>query len=180
MSKTINKLLSIGQLGKRFGLSRSTLLYYDSIGLLKPSGRSTSNYRLYSSEDVQRLQRIRTYREAGLPLQEIERILLADESRISEALHQRMSQLNADISGLRKQQQIITTLLGSEHIASCSRIMDKQRWTQLLEASGIDDEGMRCWHQEFEQRAPEAHQDFLESLGIEPEEIRSIRERFSQ
>jgi len=35
------------QLAGRFGLSRSTLLYYDSIGLLSPSERTASNYRLY-------------------------------------------------------------------------------------------------------------------------------------
>ncbi|WP_241087474.1 MerR family DNA-binding transcriptional regulator [Candidatus Vondammii sp. HM_W22] len=38
----------IGQVAKEYSLSRSTRLYYDSIGILTPSGRSTSNYRLYS------------------------------------------------------------------------------------------------------------------------------------
>lgn len=31
------------------------------------------------------------------------------------------------------------------------------------------------WHRAFERQSPEAHQDFLESLGIGPEEIRRIR-----
>lgn len=33
-------------------------------------------------------------------------------------------------------------------------------------SDGLDDGGMRKWHSEFEQRSPEAHQDFLESLGM--------------
>src|SRR5574344_1987818 len=46
---------TIGQIAKRFALSRSTLLYYDTIGLLSPSGRSQANYRLYTDNDVRRM-----------------------------------------------------------------------------------------------------------------------------
>ena len=41
-----------GELAKSAGLSRSTLLYYDRLGLLRPVGRSESNYRLYSATDA--------------------------------------------------------------------------------------------------------------------------------
>ena len=47
-------MLTISQVASRFGLSRSTLLYYDTIGLLSPSLRSRANYRLYSPADVER------------------------------------------------------------------------------------------------------------------------------
>jgi hypothetical protein len=46
----------------------------------------------------------------------------------------------------------------------------------LLKAAGLDEEGMKTWHIEFEKTSPEAHQDFLESIGIEKDEIISIRE----
>jgi len=36
----------ITELARKHGLSRSTLLYYDRIGLLTPSGRSEAGYRL--------------------------------------------------------------------------------------------------------------------------------------
>jgi DNA-binding transcriptional MerR regulator len=39
---------TIGQAAKHANLSRSTLLYYDRIGLLRPSGRSRAGYRLYN------------------------------------------------------------------------------------------------------------------------------------
>ena len=41
-------MYTVGQIAKKFKISRSTLLYYDSIDLLKPKGRSDSNYRLYA------------------------------------------------------------------------------------------------------------------------------------
>jgi len=70
---------TIGQVSKRFGLSRSTLLYYDSIGLLVPSERSLSNYRLYSDKDIQRMELIYLYRQAGLSLDVIAKILISQK-----------------------------------------------------------------------------------------------------
>ena len=52
-----------------------TLHHYDEIGLLKPSGRSPSGYRLYSDEDLFRLQQILLQRELGLPLRTIKKRL---------------------------------------------------------------------------------------------------------
>ena len=53
-------MYTIGKLAKKFDLSRSTLLYYDSIGLLKPSSRTESEYRQYSEDDAARLEQICT------------------------------------------------------------------------------------------------------------------------
>ena len=57
---------SIGQVGRRFGISRSTLLYYDRIGLLRASARTGARYRRYSEEDARRLELVRLYRAADL------------------------------------------------------------------------------------------------------------------
>jgi DNA-binding transcriptional MerR regulator len=65
---------TVGKLAKEFGLSRTTLLYYDEIGLLVPTERSASNYRLYSESDRTRLANICRFRETGLSLLEIKRI----------------------------------------------------------------------------------------------------------
>jgi DNA-binding transcriptional MerR regulator len=48
-----------------------TLHHYDEIGLLNPSARTAAGYRLYSDEDLERLQRILLYREVGFALDEI-------------------------------------------------------------------------------------------------------------
>ena len=58
-----------------------------------------------------------------------------------------------------------------------SSTMGKKEWTEMFEAVGIDHETMHRWHSEFERRAPEAHQSFLEWLSIAPEEIHQIRDR---
>jgi len=58
----------ISELARRFGLSRSTLLYYDRIGLMRPSHRTAAGYRVYTSEDEQRLEAICNYRHTDMVL----------------------------------------------------------------------------------------------------------------
>jgi hypothetical protein len=81
---------------------------------------------------------------------------------------------------LRQQQQVIIHLLNSPTALQSSRTMSKQHWVEMLRAAGLNEDGMQKWHAEFEQRSPEAHQDFLESLGIDAKEITAIRQRSKQ
>lgn len=168
-------MYTIGQLVKQFGLSRSTLLYYDKIGLLKPSGRSDSNYRLYNEDDLKRMQQICIYKEAGLTLDTVADILEGQNNQTTALLEKRLAQLNQDISDLRRQQQVIVGLLGKTLMEKSTRVMNKQQWVAILKASGMDEDAMRQWHIEFERAMPEAHQDFLESLGIDEIQIKHIR-----
>lgn len=62
---------TVGELAKRSGLTVRALHHYEQLGLLRPSGRTEANYRLYSDEDVLTLHRILAYRQMGLPLKDI-------------------------------------------------------------------------------------------------------------
>jgi DNA-binding transcriptional MerR regulator len=168
---------SVGRLARRFGLSRSTLLYYDRIGLLSPSGRSAAGYRIYGESDVKRLEAICRYREAGLGLAQIGELLDGETSRAAELLEARLEQLNADIERQREQQRIVVKLLASRKKLRATRAIDKRGWVAILRAAGLDDEAMHRWHLEFERMAPAAHQDFLESLGLSKAEVVRIRRR---
>ena len=174
-------MYTIGQLGKRFGLSRSTLLHYDALGLLRPSGRSGANYRLYTETDAERLDRILVFRKAGLPLKAIAPFVNKTDGgsgppSLAHALEQRLTQINGEIGRLRRQQQVIVRLLEDDSALRRTRLLDKTQWVELLRVSGLDDKDMSRWHAEFEQRSPEAHQDFLEFLGINEQEIQYIRQ----
>jgi MerR family transcriptional regulator, thiopeptide resistance regulator len=61
----------VGELAKQTGLSIRTLHYYDEIGLLSPSHHTESGHRLYATEDIVRLQQIKSLRQLGLSLEEI-------------------------------------------------------------------------------------------------------------
>lgn len=173
-------MLTIGKLARRFELSRSTLLYYDRIGLLKPSGRTPANYRVYTPGDLRRLEKIRLFRQAGLDLKTIAATLSASKSALADVLEQQVDRLNQKIQDLRRQQHLIVSLLKDLHRENLPlKVMDKQSWVRLLQSAGMDEEAMHTWHQAFEQLSPDAHRHFLESLGIPAEEVEAIR-RWSQ
>ncbi len=166
---------TIGQLAKQVGLSRGTLLHYDKIGLLTPSARTESNYRAYSTQDMRRLEQIMIYREAGLPLEQITELLNKPKNDSASILIERLDKINHEISKLRQQQQTILSLVGNENFSQNTRSMNKAQWVSLLKSAGWSNEDMGRWHAVFERDYPEAHQDFLESLGIDSHEIKAIR-----
>ncbi len=168
-------MYTVSKIARQFGLSRSTLLYYDRIGLLSPSGRSPGDYRLYDQADCDRLEQICQLRQTGLSLKEVAEILDGNDSAPQRLLKQRLADLNQEINQLRQQQQVIVKLLGNPQLIRSTRIMTEETWVMMLEAAGLDAVARRRWHQAFERHAPEAHQDFLESLAFTPTEIEQIR-----
>ena len=169
-------MFTIGQVAKKYALSRSTLIYYDNIGILTPSGRSDSNYRLYSDSDLEKMDRIVLFRSAGLSLDAISLLLNKKGDELNSPLEHRLLSINNEIQGLRNQQKVILNILENKNSVRGSRVISKEIWVSLLKAAGLDEVGMKNWHIEFEKTAPEAHQDFLESIGIEKDEIKLIRE----
>ncbi len=87
-------MLTVTRLARRCGLSRSTVLSYESIGLLRASARSPGNYREYS-EDAERLRQICAYRHAGLSLADIRSVLGAASSKAAAVLERRLVELDA-------------------------------------------------------------------------------------
>lgn len=175
-SSGIEQMYTISALAKKLGLSRSTLLYYDKKGLLKPSHRNPdTNYRSYTESDCEKLQQICTLRSVGIPLLKIKTIINQKETDTTHLLKNRLLEVDEELKALRDQQRIIAELLGNKKLLQQTRSIDKEGWIALLRAAGLDDEGMNKWHQAFERNAPKAHQDFLESLGISPADIKKIR-----
>ncbi|MEU5539205.1 MerR family transcriptional regulator [Streptomyces sp. NPDC020362] len=65
----------IGEVARRSGVSARMLRHYESLGLVRPSGRTGSGYREYSGADIQRIFHIESLRSLGLSLREIGRAL---------------------------------------------------------------------------------------------------------
>ena len=169
-------MLTVTKLARRCGLSRTALLYYESIGLMPPPTRSEGNYRFYGEADMHRLMQIRAYRDAGLKLEDIRAILDRSGGNAFGVLKRRLLELDAEISTLRNHQQAILKLMGNKDIRK-GKMITKQKWVSIMEACGFSGEQMNRWHSEFERSAPEEHQEFLEFLHISPGEIKTIREQ---
>ncbi|MFP5345628.1 MAG: MerR family transcriptional regulator [Actinomycetes bacterium] len=83
----VEQALTVGQCAEMFGMTVRTLHHYDEIGLLRPSSRTSAGYRLYSPDDVTRLQHVVVYRRLGFTLEEI--VVLLDDPQADVAAHLR-------------------------------------------------------------------------------------------
>jgi len=165
----------ISELARQFGLSRSTLLYYDRIGLLSPSGRSEANYRRYSGSDRDRLESICSLRQAGLDIEGIRTILASVGDDTMSVLQRRLHEIGHEISALQTKQRILAGMLKLKGEGGPKTTVDKEMFVGMLRAAGMDDDSMKRLHTEFERREPEAHHNFLLSLGISEKEAFMIR-----
>ena len=106
---------SINELSKLAGVSTRTLRYYDEIGLLSPERTSSNDYRVYGQNEVDLLQQILFFRELGVSLGEIKKIVSSKEYDRTSALQEHLLALKA------KREQIEILITNVEKTISTSR-----------------------------------------------------------
>ncbi|MDA7026395.1 MerR family transcriptional regulator [Bacillus sp. CLL-7-23] len=84
--------MKVKEVADLVGISVRTLHHYDEIGLLTPAETTESGYRLYSNDDLEKLQQILFFRELDFPLKKIKTILESPSYNQYEALqlHRKM------------------------------------------------------------------------------------------
>lgn len=172
-------MYTIGQVAKKFNLSRSALLYYDSLGLVSPGERTAANYRLYSEEDLKRLEMVCLYRKTGIPLEDIKTLLETTPDETDQILQQSLQQLNKEIELIHLQKQMIVQMIKNKE-ALKEDLSIKNTFIESLQNIGLKEKEMNQLHVEFERLSPEKHQAFLELLGLEADEIKKIRNASQQ
>jgi DNA-binding transcriptional MerR regulator len=165
--------LSIARAARAVGLSRTTLMYYERLGLIRPMRRTGSRYRTFRPDDLQALFLIARWRAIGLPLATIRR-LLPDRQEVKGALRDHLRALEKSISALQGQRRLTLEMLGGNTPGPAGTVT-KAAWTGMFRSIGMNDEQMRQWHAEFERRNGAGHVAFLRSLGISRAEIGRIR-----
>lgn len=101
---------TVGHLAKLTGLTVRALHHYDAIGLLTPSQRSDSGYRLYTQADIIKLYRIQALQRFGLSLTEIETALAREGATLPEMISQQLAALDTQI------EQATTLRLRLQHL----------------------------------------------------------------
>ncbi|WP_448555748.1 MerR family transcriptional regulator [Thalassotalea montiporae] len=134
----------ISELANQVGLSRTALLYYEKLGLIK-GHRQANGYRLYSALDVEQVKFIQQLQLGGLSLKECKACLAHQVDK--EMLKQRLAKLDEEI--LQKQQ---------------ARAM-------LAAMAGLNAEvNEQSWHQKAIHETPEAHFNWLLTQGFNEKE----------
>lgn len=165
--------VTIARAAKAAGLSRTTLMYYERLGLIRPVRRAGSRYRTFRPDDLRTLALIARWRALGLPLATVRR-LLAHPDEAPQALRDHLVALDRSAAALRVQRRLTLAMLEGRPTAA-TPAMDKKAWSAMFRAIGLTDAQMRAWHAQFEARAPAAHAAFLVSLGLGRAEVGRIR-----
>jgi DNA-binding transcriptional MerR regulator len=112
--------LQIGEVADRTGVTQRTLRFYEERGLLKPPTRMEGGFRLYSENDVGRVEQIKRLQTLlGLTLAEIKEMVEAEEVREElnatyrpdRPVEQRMERIYKRIEVTKRQHDIISTKL---------------------------------------------------------------------
>ena len=105
--------LQIGEVAERTGVTQRTLRFYEEKGLLRPPTRMDGGFRLYSEDDVSRVEHIRQLQNLlGVTLAEIKEMVDAEE-----VLQELKAQYRpeADVSEKRRQLQKAIDVVTRQH-----------------------------------------------------------------
>jgi MerR family transcriptional regulator, thiopeptide resistance regulator len=122
----------VGDLAKQTGVSVRTLHYYEQIGLLSPSHRTDAGYRVYSEEDVMRLQQIVSLRQIGFSLDQIRDCLQQEQFSPDQVVQQHLARLKEQMA---LQQQLQAQLEAISARLQATEIIPIQEFIQLIEVT---------------------------------------------
>lgn len=122
----------IGEVARRSGVSARMLRHYESLGLVRPSGRTGSGYREYSAQDIRRIFHIESLRALGLSLREVGRALddpgFTPSALVGDLIHRTRERIAAETE--------LLTRLSRIHAADPSGWEDALHVVTLLQALG--------------------------------------------
>lgn len=198
----MRQLLQIGEVAKLIGVSPKTIRYYHEIGLLAEPKRTESGYRLYTAQDLLRLQYIRRLRSLGLPLERIREILgepdHEHEQVLRNALQSLVEELTAQILELEERREMLEKLLAKDTLdqsqpagetpptlylglakerlgAYLTNISEESwKWTEKIDALL----GAFHWPKSYREAIKEA----IQQIATQPEQYRqlfALEERFA-
>ncbi|MFQ3673440.1 MAG: MerR family transcriptional regulator [Aggregatilineales bacterium] len=104
-------MYTVKQLANLAGVSVRTLHHYEEIGLLKPTHIGSNRYRYYDEAAVLRLQQVLLYRELGMELEQIRRLLDDPAFDLRHALEQHCAKLEAQLGRLHELIQTVAYTL---------------------------------------------------------------------
>jgi MerR family transcriptional regulator, thiopeptide resistance regulator len=174
------------EFASRAGVTVRALHHYDRLGLLKPSGRTGSGYRLYTDRDLVRLEQIVVLKFLGLPLKQIRDLLDRDVAlaatlrRQQAVLADKRRQLDAAIHAIQEAERSLGP--GCEpdwelfkRIITEVEMQDNTEWAKKYyspEAQAKVEERKQLWSPELQARVSrqwsELVADVEAALGEDP------------
>ncbi len=152
-------MYSVSETAEKTGVARSTLLYYERLGIIKPSRNPRNGYRQYSNEDLGRLTLLRQLKRAGLTLKESRRCI--DGELDPSLIEKRMLHLDREVREMQMAREVLHTLFA--------------RATGGLMKTEGNGKMVNQWHADFEKHSADSHSRWLRQLGFSEKDALYIR-----
>ena len=151
------------------GVTVRTLHHYDRIGLLKPKRYTSAGYRLYSKQDLVRLQQIITLKFIGFSLIQIKNLLNSNSFDLATALNQQ----KAIISEKRQQLELAIKAIEKAHcLLATNEEPDWESFKQIIEVLNMQNN--MDWTKKYYSET--AQQKIAErGAKIPPEDIEQVQ-----
>lgn len=167
----------VGELAEQAGISVRALHHYDEIGLLAPSRRSDAGYRLYTPDDIARLQQIRLLQGLGFSLSEIKDLLDRDRVSPRRVIGLRIERLEAQIELERRLCRRLEAI--GERLANDEEIPTED-FIQTMEMMSMTEKAKSYYSDEqlayLEERGRQVGEERIREVEAEwPELIAEIR-----
>lgn len=113
------RLLKIGEVAKRTGISVETLRFYERSGLLERPPRTEGGYRLYDSEALLTLEFIKRAQTLGFKLEEIKQVIADSHAgqspcaEVREIVRRRLQELDMRLMQMSKYRDALAQTLQS-------------------------------------------------------------------
>jgi len=128
VQQAVPPTLQIGELAKRTALSIDAIRFYERRKLLPPPFRSAGRFRLYTTDDIERLRFVRRMQHLGFSLEEIKELMAirADRVHACAAVRQFLKTKLDDVRTKVRELQRLETELKAD-LGKCRRALKQQR-----------------------------------------------------
>jgi DNA-binding transcriptional MerR regulator len=157
------------------GTTVRTLHYYDRIGLLRPSGRRPNGYRLYTQDDLLRLEQITALKFLDLSLQEIKRILEDPALTVEKSLRVQAEIIAEEVQRLEAATRALRQVLGQ---LETGKKVSLKKVIMIIKEIQMSEEKKKNWAKRF--YAPEEMKEFEEiGKGYTPQQMEAYQKKWS-
>jgi DNA-binding transcriptional MerR regulator len=128
IQNSVQPTFQIGELARRTALSIDAIRFYERRKLLPPAFRSTGRFRLYTTDDIERLRFVQRMQRLGFSLEEIKQLMAirADRAHACVAVRRFLkTKLEGVRTKIRELQQLDTELKAD--LGKCNRALKQQR-----------------------------------------------------
>lgn len=170
------RMFRVGEVAELVGISVRTLHHYDQIGVLTPSARNEGGHRLYTEDDLLRLQQILTLRYLGFKLRRIAELMERSDFDLIASLNAQRHAIRDRVTELEVIEAALTALIDDR--------LDSGAWDWSLiadAAAAVGERNMKEDRNVEQYYTPEQMQQFAELREKLPEEeIRAVEQGWSQ